>query len=134
MRLISILILLLMGVLFVNAQTEQRKLVEVKAKDISKTGPEFEIKQDRTAATDSALLARGKKPTTCWLPIHNYTAYSIDIYINGYWEGAIGPYDDSNITVNEFDKVWGMSVGKSWQWKIDFSTCTAIEDNVLQDP
>src|SRR5690606_24246472 len=79
----------------VNAQNAPKKSIDLKATEISPTrGANPNIIADRVNS-DEAPASRGSGAYTCWVYLHNYTNYKIDIYIDGYYEGTLGAYADA---------------------------------------
>lgn len=111
-----------------NAQKEARKRIDLKATEVTSRGANPNIKGDRPT-TDAPAASRGNGSYTCWVYLHNYTAYSIDIYVDGYWEGTLGAWADSYVSTGSgYTTMYGLSVGKTREWNFSGADCYGSYD------
>jgi len=105
-----------------------RERVDLKAQDVKSRGANPEIKSDRPT-TDQAGASRGSGSGTCYVYLHNYTSYSIDIYVDGYWEGTLAAYGDAYVpTGTGYTTMYGASVGRTKEWKFSGASCNSSYD------
>lgn len=110
-----------------NAQGGGRNKVELKGQDVTTRGANPEVKADRP--TSDAAAPRGSGSETCYVYLHNYTSYSIDIYVDGYWEGTLGAYDDAYVSTGSgYTTMYGWSVGRTREWKFSGASCYGSRD------
>lgn len=111
-----------------KAQGDERKKIELKSADVTTRGANPNIKEDRPT-TDDVKSSRGSGSGTCYVYLHNYTGYSIDIYVDGYWEGTLGKYDDAWVTTGSgYTSLYGVSVGRTKEWKFSGAYCYGSYD------
>ena len=101
-----------------------RERIEVKHTDIKQSGVNFEIKSERPL-TDSIFHPAARGVSTCYVQLANYTSYAIDIYVDGYWEGTVGAYDDYYLSYPIYGEaqVCALSIDKTKEWEIKGITC-----------
>ncbi len=111
-----------------NAQDGARKRVDLKSESVTSRGANPEVKADRPSS-DAPAASRGNGAGTCYIYLHNYSAYSIDIYVDGYWEGTLGAYADSYVpTGTGYTTLYGWSVGRTKEWKFSGASCSSSYD------
>jgi hypothetical protein len=105
-----------------------RERVDLKSQDVKSRGANAEVKAERPT-TDQPAASRGSGSGTCYVYLHNYTSYSIDIYVDGYWEGTLAAYGDSYVpTGTGYTSVYGWSVGRTKEWKFSGASCNSSYD------
>ncbi|MCW5908340.1 MAG: hypothetical protein KIS94_10795 [Chitinophagales bacterium] len=113
----------------VNAQEGNRKRIDLKAQDLKESGANPEVKADRPATDAPKTGTRGSGPGTCYAYLHNYTSYTIDIYVDGYWEGTLSAWGDAYVaTGTGYTTMYGRSIGKTKEWKFNGATCNSYLD------
>lgn len=106
-----------------------RTNVESTGAEVKARGANPNIKGDRPTSDAANTNSRGSGSSTCWVYLHNYTAYSIDIYVDGYWEGTLGAYDDSYLSTGSgYTTMYGLSVGKTREWNFSGVSCYGSHD------
>ncbi len=102
-----------------NAQDGVRQKVDMKSSAVTSRGANPNVKGDKptTDVKSTKGASRGSGYYNCYLYLHNYTGYTIDVYIDGYYETTIGAYDDATVvTGNGFTTIYGLSAGKTMEW------------------
>jgi len=105
-----------------NAQNAPKKSIDLKSTEIAPSrGANPNIISDRG---NSDEVSRGSGVYTCWVYFHNYTGYTIDIYVDGYYEGTLGAYADAYITTGDgYTTVYGRSIGQTREWNFSGADC-----------
>lgn len=53
----------------------------------------------------------------CYVYVTNYTAYTINVYVDGYYVGTMGPYGSLNaVTGTGYTTCYGISAGGTTEW------------------
>ncbi len=116
------------GYLTVSAQSE-RKDIDLKSKPVAipaGTNPKIKVGKPTTddVTKESRPKPGGYGTGTCRVELSNYTSYCIDVYIDGYWEGSLGAYDDAYITTGSgYTTIYGISCGGSVEWDYTGANC-----------
>ena len=108
-----------------------KEKIEIHSTDVSvsRGGENPNIKVDRSAMKDEVSKSRGSGPVTCWAYFHNYTDYTIDIYVDGKYKGTLGAWSDAYIaTGNGYTTVYGISVGRTKEWNFKGGNCEGYKD------
>lgn len=126
---VTCLLLFLGAALNTVSAQDARKRVDMKAENVSSRGANPEVKSDRPTTDATSSKSRGSGSGTCYVYLHNYTAYTIDIYIDGYYEGTLGAYADNYVpTGTGYTTMYGLSVGKTKEWKFSGANCNSSYD------
>src|SRR5206468_12358220 len=111
--------MLFFAAVFNQVDAQSRKQVELKSTARTATGANTNIKKDKPT-TDEPVKgknSRGSGPWLCYVYLHNYTGYTVDIYLDGSYEGTLGAYADNYVsTGNGWTSVYGISAGKTKEW------------------
>ncbi len=118
--LLTVMSLLLTTIVFnANAQDGLRKKVEMKSTKVASRGSNPNIKGDKPTTDEVSKkgTSRGSGYYNCYMYLHNYTGYTIDVYIDGYYETTIGAYGDATVvTGNGWTSIYGISAGRTMEW------------------
>ncbi|MDD3459021.1 MAG: hypothetical protein PHO74_06055 [Weeksellaceae bacterium] len=108
-----------------NAQSAPKKSIDLKSSKVESTrGANPNIIQARGNTDEIAPASRGSGQYTCWVYFHNYTSYTIDIYVDGYYEGTLAAYSDAYVaTGNGYTTVYGISIGQTSEWVFNGADC-----------
>lgn len=89
---------------------KDKKKVAVKA---TKGKGTEKIVQDRPTTDKPAEKSRG----ACSVNFINYTGYTINVYMDGYFWGTLSPYGSGNVTDgNGYTKIYCVTVGGTYSW------------------
>lgn len=116
---------LLMGVTS-YAQEDFKRNVVLEAKDVEATrGSNPNIKQERPT-TDDTSITRGTGPGSCLVKLENYSYYTIDVYVDGYWRGTLSALGSGSVYVGTgYTTIYMLSVGGTKEWFAD-GNCTGL--------
>ncbi len=97
-----------------NAQAKDKKVMKLSGQKMSKSrGADPNIKQDRPTSDVAQEKARG----TCSVNFINYTGYTINVYVDGYFKGTLSPYGSGNVTVGSgYTKIYCVTAGGTYSW------------------
>lgn len=108
------------------AQEKQKKIVETKAVAIAKTrGSNPNIVTPKPKDDVQVAKQRGPhNPNLCTVWLDNRTGYSVDIYIDGVFNGTLGPYADSyTLAIPGKTRFYGCSIGGTQEWGPYYFDC-----------
>ncbi len=116
--------------IFSDARAQERKKYDLKPEEVKDKTTIPEIKRDKSATPElEEAKTRGPGATTCFLYLHNYTAYFIDAYVDGYWVGTVGPWDDMTVSTGSgYTSIYGISSARSVEWKTSGLNCSQHND------
>jgi hypothetical protein len=73
------------------------------------------IKRDK--ASSDVVAAGNDCNYTCATEVDNYSSYTIDIYLDGFYAGTVPPKSYITVaTCNGYTKFYGLSAGKTKEW------------------
>ncbi len=118
-KLVLLTLVLFVCSLGLTAQAQKPvKEIKEKAKIVEKSRGTDENIITAKPTTDVKVAQKEKeRGELCTLYINNYTGYSIDIYINGNWEGTIAAYSTAyTYAYPGTTKAYGKSIGGTMSW------------------
>lgn len=127
-KLLFISVLIFVGSLTVNAQDLEKKIIETKAKKVETTRGEHPYIKVAKATDDKNLTAEPKEEKTratyCKIWLNNFTAYTIDIYVDGEYAGTLPPWIKKYTwAVAGKTQVYSESVGGTVYWGPSYFDC-----------
>ncbi|MCX5789077.1 MAG: hypothetical protein NTX64_11310 [Elusimicrobia bacterium] len=101
------------------AQTKEKKVFDDKKQVIQNTrGADVNIKAPKPS--DDKVMPPKPTPSrgdVCTTYINNYTAYTIDIYVDGNYKGSVAAYGDGyTYAVSGTTKLYAKSIGGTVYW------------------
>lgn len=98
-----------------HAQSKSKKVVDVIGKTAPKSrGANPNIKSDEPKVDKPVAKPRG---TTCSVDFDNFTGLYVKVYVDGYYKGTLGPYEDGNVTVGSgYTSIYCISTGGTTEW------------------
>jgi hypothetical protein len=94
------------------------KVVGKKGKDDSK------IKMDKPAKDAKAI----KSKTKCSVYFNNYSGYFVNVYMDGFFWGTVGPYGGMTVMPgNGYSTIYCVSTGGLWSWSASGTCSTPYE-------
>lgn len=102
------------------AQDNLKKNVVLEARDVQATrGSNPNIKEERPT-TDDTDITRGSGPGTCLVSFDNYSRYTIDVYVDGYFKGTLSALGSGSVYVGTgYTTIYLISVGRTKEWFAD---------------
>jgi hypothetical protein len=96
------------------AQGKEKKAVKLSGKKMEKSrGADPNIKQDRPTTDVVQEKTRG----LCSVDFINYTGYTINVYVDGYFKGTLSPYGSGNVTVGSgYTRIYCVTAGGTYSW------------------
>ncbi|AFU68174.1 hypothetical protein P700755_001237 [Psychroflexus torquis ATCC 700755] len=102
-------------------QEKETKLVEITGTEVPKTrGENPNIKTDFVCDAPDVAVAKpaATRGSTCTINVDNYTGFDIKVYVDGYFEGWVHPWDEGSVTViGGYTEVYCMTSGGSYEWE-----------------
>jgi len=130
MKKTMLLILAIAGLIYftgspdlMGQKAKNEKIVTVKAKAMEKTkGVNPNIKEAITTV-DKEVKAppdRGGEKTKgvlCEIKFENWTGYTVEVYVDGYYQGTIGAYGDAVYRgIAGYTTIYCVTVGRTYEW------------------
>lgn len=113
--------------LFINAsifaQSKPAKAVEVKAKAVAKTrgsNPNIVTKDEQPSAMPTPPSKGGEDKNDkvyCSIDFDNWTNNFVDMYVDGYYQGTLGPFSKTNVIVlSGYTSVYAVTSNETKEW------------------
>jgi hypothetical protein len=116
------------SVTMLHAQKDEGKVIETKGVKVEQTrGDDPHIKEakpvnDEVVAKKPAEEAA--RTSYCKVIVENWTGYTIDIYVDGYYEGTVAAWGDGyTYTYSGNAELYGKSVGGTVTWGPKYIDC-----------
>jgi hypothetical protein len=125
MRTVNLSVIILSIIFFFAATilstnyAQEKKSVDVKAKKVETSRGENPNIKFSVPKTDDNPEAKPEKErgAYCGIDFKNYTGYYIDIYVNGYYKGTLGPWADGSVTVySGYTTIYCITTGGTLEW------------------
>jgi hypothetical protein len=124
LNLIVIMMLVAGTATTVHAQERVKKTIKLEnQKDGKKPAIKSDIPTKDVEAKESrpankgGVSQRGSGPYNCYVTVSNYTGYYVKVYLDGYYYGTVGPYDDIYCTTgNGYTSLYAVTTGGSQWW------------------
>lgn len=112
----------------VNAQNLEKKVIDTKAKKVEITRGEHPFIKVAKATDDKNLTTEPtdelSRTSYCKVWLDNYTAYTIDIYIDGEFAGTLAPWKKQYTwAVAGKTHFYAESIGKTSYWGPYYFDC-----------
>jgi hypothetical protein len=98
---------------------QEKKSVDVTGKAVEKTRGENPNIEFPVPTTDDNPEPKPEKErgAYCGIDFENYTGYYIDIYVNGYYKGTLGPWANGSVTVySGYTTIYCITTGGTLEW------------------
>jgi len=113
-------------VILASAQTG-RNDIQLKSKPVTAGANNPNIKSGKPTSDDAAKerpKQGGTGSGSCKVELRNYSSFCIDVYVDGYWSGSLGAYNDAYVmTGSGYTTVYGLSCGGTTEWQFSGASC-----------
>jgi len=105
----------------VIAQKPDSKVIKTKGADVEQTRGDNPNIKEAKPVNDDVVAAKPDEQAArtdyCKVIVSNYTGYTVDIYVDGYYEGTVAAWSDGyTYAVSGRTELYGLSVGGTVQW------------------
>jgi hypothetical protein len=108
---------------FSQAKPKPKKELNVESKTVAYEDKNPNVKgemptDDNVKKEDTKIGAKaGSGYGNCYVYVTNYTAFTINVYLDGYYAGTMGPYGSLNaVTGTGYTTCYGISAGGTTEW------------------
>jgi hypothetical protein len=124
---ISLFVLLFTGSISINAQQQAMyKTLVSKKSSMTKGQSNPNIKTGIPVSDTEAKKEDRMRGDECTIYLDNRTGYYLNVYLDGKYQGTVGPYENRNLTfVNTGNNsLYVMTIGGTYYWECNPVKCT----------
>jgi len=118
------LILTFSATLFTTTFAQEKKSVEITGKVVEKSRGENPNIEFQVPKNDDNPVPKPEKErgAYCGIDFENWTGYYVEIYVNGYYKGTLGPWETGSVTVYAgYTTIYCITSGGTLEWYNDGS-------------